>query len=181
MSVTSLIGIPLAQAMNPDGSRLALNSSSSGFSISSPSRGSLVLQSMPASINVPVRNSVVLEAIVPPDYDTGANNLTALIDVSMISPGPNRTISQSVLTGGTATLSVYQQTESGVPNLLPGATDQLPQVSAGATQLSFSLDGSTINPGDRLLLVLSVNFNETAPMANTRCQINLASLQCVTG
>jgi hypothetical protein len=152
--------IRFAEFKNTDGSVLAAAASAGKFGYGITLGTSFNLVSEAATSNTKT-DDALFEYILPANYVKGSNR-TVTVNASTSGAG--------TLSVKTAQIKAYRIAADGTSgaDIGPGATQAI--TSAGA-DITFAVTGTTLNPGDKLLLELETVLTETAASA-TFAKIN---------
>lgn len=148
--------LPLTEGKNSDGSVLAAAASSGKFGITTTIGTSEVLSGEVANNNTKT-DTVMFEKILPPNYVAG-QDITLTVDARIIIGAGTAGSTKSL------TATAYKKAADGTEgaNLIATAAATLTNSIVGD---AFVITGTTLNPGDNLIIKLVVALQETASSA----------------
>lgn len=154
------IALPLAQGRNTDGSALAAAAAAGKFGFSISLGTSLFLVGEAAQANTKT-DDALFEFVLPPWYRSGAN-LTATVYAKLTGSG----------TAGTKTVQVlcYKTATDGTQgaDIGPAAASA---INAAGADVTFTITGTTLNPGDKVVLKLETVLQETGGTSSITAQV----------
>jgi hypothetical protein len=152
---TQSVAIPeklkLLNFKNLDGSTLAAAASSGKFGIAATLGTSFALASESANNNTKT-DTCITEYVLPADYVAGTN-ITCTVHASITGSG--------TLTTKTAQIKAYKTANDGTQGSDIGPAAATAITAAGA-DIPFTITGTGLNPGDKLVLALVTILTETA-------------------
>ena len=171
------IGLPLTNARRKDGSLVNSDFRNGSLKLVVAPSGSFLLQGeTPQVAGYNVSDTVILPLVAPANFVPGNSALSISLRVALVSSMPNQSLSNA-----NCALSVLRPNDDGSataitvstePQALPAAS----QVAAPSySQLTFDIDGSSINPGDELLVAVQIQVRENGPV-HSYALISLAQL-----
>lgn len=157
--------LPLITGKNSDGSTLAASASSGKFGIASTLGTSLNLAGEAAQNNTKT-DTVMFEHMLPANYVAG-QDITLTVNAKIAGTG----------TPGTKTLTghAYKVDNAGAAGSDLIATSA-PNMTTSNADYTFTITGTTLNPGDRLTISLVAALQETGNSASVNAQINSVRL-----
>lgn len=162
--IVNPLPVPLTSGRNPDGTTVNATGGAGLFSVSSTPGTSLVLNGEAPQSNTKT-DKVQFEAVLPGDYRAG-RPLKVRVNGFYAGTG----------TAGTKTLTVqaYKMSDAGAAgsNLGPAAQT----LTNAAANLDFVIDGTTLLPGSRLVVVLTSVLQETGGSASIAARLGLVEL-----
>lgn len=160
---TSGIQIPLTDALTVAGLFLTGSASGAAYGITFAAATGADLVSAAAN-NSTIASTVTFEFVLPTNYVAGQN-----INFNV---NQNYVLGAGTVTTKTLTCTAYKQSAAGVSgaNLGPAAGT----ITAAAANLAFAITGTTLLPGDRLIVLLTLALTETAS-SNVTFRINSVS------
>lgn len=144
---------------NADGTTLAATASAAKFGLANTVGTSIGLVGEAANSNTKTDDAIV-EVMMPPWYIAG-QNFSVIVNAQIAGAG----------TPGTHTLQVkaYKMSTLGAASANLGPVAQT--ITPAGADLTFTVTGTTLSPGDRVLLDLAAVIQETAA-TNINAQIN---------
>lgn len=136
---------------NSDGSTIAAAASSGKFGIAITLGTSFALASESANNNTKT-DVALIEYVIPDTYIAGTN-LTVTVNASITGSG--------TLTTKTAEIKAYKTAADGTQGSNISATGATAMTAAGA-DIAYTITGTTLSPGDKVVLSLTVILTETA-------------------
>ncbi|HEY9680856.1 MAG TPA: hypothetical protein V6C86_04670 [Oculatellaceae cyanobacterium] len=174
------IGMPLFNARATDGSQLTSQPKPGSFQLLPTPAGGFALISEPAAgTGFIVTDTVILPVVVPSNYVAGANALSLNLNVAAVSQNKSANVPRSILLNSTVSVSVGRPNADGSVTAIPVTTPAQNMPAAGPvadySELTFDINGSSINPGDLLLVSVQAQFSE-AGTVQTQAMICAAQL-----
>lgn len=145
--------LPLTQARNITGAALAAAAAANVFGYSITLATSFALVTEAANSNTKT-DAAMLEFVVPPEYIAG-QNLTVTVNVGVV-------IGSGTLTTKTVAVNAYRTVAAGTQAADICATTAITLTSNAATDYAFTITGTSLVPGDRIVLKVTVAITETA-------------------
>lgn len=145
--------LSLTHARNITGAALAAAAAANVFGYSITLATSFALVTEAANSNAKT-DAAMLEFVVPPEYVAG-QNLTATVNVGVV-------IGAGTLSVKTVAVNAYRTVAAGTQAADICATTAITLTSNSATDYAFTITGTTLLPGDRLVLKVTVAITETA-------------------
>lgn len=159
--------LPLITGKNADGTTLAAAASSGKFGLASTPGTSEVLSGEAATNNTKT-DSVVFEHVLPANY-VAAQDVILTVD--------NRIIIGTGVAGGTKTLTAtaYKKAADGTEsaNLIATAAATL---TNNIVASAFTITGTTLNPGDNIVIKLVAALQETGGTNPINAEIESVTL-----
>ncbi len=154
----------LETGRNTDGSALAASASAGKFGQSITLGTSANVVGEAAQSNTKT-DDLLVAYVLPKTYIAGAN-ITVTVNAKVAGSG----------TPGTATLAVkaYRTANDGTQGSNIGPSAQ--NLTTTATDYAFTITGTTLNPGDRVILELETVIQETGGSSSISSQINSVRL-----
>jgi hypothetical protein len=150
------MGLRLSEFKNADGSALAASAAAGKFGYAITLGTNFYLVSEAANSNTKT-DDAIFEYVLPASYVKG-QNLTVTVNASITGSG--------TLSTKTAQIKAYRCGTGGTQgaDIGPGAATEM---TAAGADVTFTITGTTLNPGDKVVFLLETVLTETAASAMT--------------
>lgn len=151
-------------ARNSDGSVIAAAAAAGKFGVALTAGTSFQLVSEAANSNTKT-DVAILEAVLPPNYLAGAN-VSLIVNCAYV-------LGSGTVGTHSLTPSVYRNADAGTQGA--NICSAVQNVPAAAADLTFTLTSTSLLPGDRLMISLSLIIQDTGA-SNITANINSVRL-----